>query len=164
MLIEVNGEGLMTRSKIKYLASLSMPAASAAEHFTALEPTDEHLLVWLGNTKGFSVHFGIGEFNVFRDAFNNGVGGVHHPEAFLLTVLTVFSPLQKATCAHETHKWLGHVTGVQYDESHAFKHALLYPCGILVCDLVVRGVSPPGHYIGVIQDIVTESLFRAFQL
>ena len=50
--------------------------------------------------------------------------------------------------------------GMQDDQSHAVKHAVLHPYGDLVGYFVVRAVTPPDEDVGVVEDFLRQAVFR----
>ena len=87
----IDGEHLMARTEVENLSFSAMPAATAAEHFSAFEPADKHLLIRLGNIKALTVHLLVRNYNFLVQTVYNGMAGIYNPKDFLLAVLT---PLQ----------------------------------------------------------------------
>src|SRR5262249_29775251 len=95
--IVVNRISLVARAEIKDPATAAEPAIPATEHFSTLEPGNEHLLVGGRNSKRFSVTFGVLQLDEAIDTPSYRMARVDHPDAL---PLARFAPSEVAACSH----------------------------------------------------------------
>ena len=105
--------GLMTGLKIEDFTGAAVPAAAGTEYFTAAEPADENLLVWLWNIKKFAVHFFFFQYKAGRNSFRDGVAGIDAPNALEL----IITPAERTGCPHQPGKRLTVVSRVEGNET-----------------------------------------------
>ena len=53
---------------------------------------------------------------------------------------------------------------MEHDEAHALEDALLDPFGVLIGHFVVGTMAPPSHDVGVVEDLVGETLSLVIEL
>src|SRR4051812_42153348 len=97
------------------------------------------------------------KFKMVVEAIGNGVCRIDDPEAFFFAR---FTPFEVASCSHEALENLREVTGVQDDQTHAFKNTLMDFGDDLVFDVIMRHVSPPDQDVGFGKDFIGEAMFR----
>jgi hypothetical protein len=85
-------------------------------------------------------------------------GNVPEPFAF-----TGFAPFEAAGAAGHAAENLGHVSGMQHDQPHAFKHPALNAVNDFILHFIMRAVSPPEQNIGIGKDFFGKSVFRFIQ-
>ena len=119
----IDGEHLMARTEVENLSFSAMPAATAAEHFSAFEPADKHLLIRLGNIKALTVHLLVRNYNFLVQTVYNGMAGIYNPKDFLLAVLT---PLQfpGIRSAQLPEDFRG-MAGMKDDKAHSFQNTIV---------------------------------------
>ncbi len=156
----IGGEGLVAGTEVDDFAFAAGPGAAGAEDVSAFEPGDHDEFIGGGDVEMFAVHFFVGDVEMFGEAVGDFVGGVEDPETFKLAG---FAPFEAALGAHEFAERVGIVGGVEDDEAHAFEDAVVDFFDNVIGDFVVGSVAPPGHDVGVVEDVVGEAVVRGIE-
>src|SRR5260221_12832128 len=153
--VVVDGVRLVARAEVEKLARSSPPAVAGAKDLTAFVPADEHLLVGRGDAERLAVHLGVLELDAVADALGNGMRGIADPYPL---ALAAFAPLERAVRAQEAPEDLGVMPRVQHDDAHAFEHTLVDARHDLLFDLAVGNVTPPSDHVGVLENLLGETV------
>ena len=81
--VVVDGERLVTGTKVEDFPFAALEGAAAAEDLSSFEPADEDQFVGCGDIEELAVHFGMWQFEGFVvEAGGDRVGRMDDPEAF----------------------------------------------------------------------------------
>ena len=72
----------MTRTEVKNLSQTALITTTTAEHFSALEPTEENQRIGCRDIKPLAIHFFTQNLKVWSQPGRNWVAWFDHPDAF----------------------------------------------------------------------------------
>ena len=107
-----------------------------------------------------AVHFLVLYLKVGGQPLGDGMRGVDDEDALTLAHLV---PGKGAGGAHQAHKGLGLVAGVQHDQAHAGEHVHLHPLGYLVGHQMVAYMAPPYQHISIGQHFLGQAALGIIQ-
>ncbi len=146
----------MPGAEVEDLAQAALVGDAGAEDLAAFKPGNEHDFLRLGDDEGLAVHLLMRQAELLGQALDDGVGGVDHPEDFLLVGL---APAQRVRVrAAQLAENLAGVAGVQHHQAHARHHAAIDAVHHLVRHLMVGHVAPPQEDIGVVQHFLGQAV------
>ena len=149
----------MAGLEVEDLARAAVVAETRAEDEAVLEPAAEDQLVGLGHVEGLAVQL-LKEVEVVGNARGDGVSGEEIPHDLVL----VAAPGEVAVGAHHLLEDLGVVTRVEDDETHlAHVDTLADALHQTVVHLMVRHVTPPEQYVGLVQHLIGQTLVGVVQ-
>jgi hypothetical protein len=151
---------LVAGAEVEHPALAAAVAAAGAEHLAAGERADEDQLVRLRDVEQLAVHLLALDHQRVRDALGDRVTGGHRPEQL---AVVLGPPVERAGGAHQPDEDLAEVRRVQRDQAHPGQHVPLHPLDDRVVDVTVRGVPPPGEYVGLGQDLLGQPVLGLLQ-
>lgn len=146
--------GFVSGLEIEDLAVSAGKGTAAAENLSAIEPTDKNNLVGIRDIERFAVHFFILKKESVLHTLGNRMIRLNRPDPLARTV----APFEIAGRTHETLEYLGMMSRVENDESHAAENSLLYAVNDLVADPRVTHMSPPEKNVRIRQNFFGQTV------
>ena len=128
-----------------------MPAATAAEYFSAFEPADKHLLIRLGNIKALTVHLLVRNYNFLVQTVYNGMAGIYNPKGFpsRRPHATSISGIRSAQLPEDFRG----MAGMKNDKAHSLQNTIVNAIHNLIRHFLMSHVTPPNQHIRIVYNL-----------